>query len=125
MSDKPCKWTEKVKGVGPKGEDLWTVKHGTRAELLESIQRDGPRFVFIVMLTCMHHFPNQRRDFRYSYHMWVHQWTSWQHDLDAETFDGNTEIVVVTDFSAVYEMKDNVGEKCKYGFLSFYAAIAN
>jgi|GEM_PF-5662328 len=57
-------------------------------------------------------FSNKPRDFRYNYHMWVHQWTSWQYDLDAETFDGATEIVVVTDFSAVYEMKDNVGEKC-------------
>ena len=56
MSDKPCKWTEKVKGAGPKGEDVWTVKHCTRAELLESIQRDGPRFVFVFVLTCMHHF---------------------------------------------------------------------
>jgi len=84
---------EKISGIGPKGEDVWTEKYGKRSELLESIQRDGPR---------------------YNYHMWVHQWTRWQYDLDAETFDGETEIVVVTDFSAVYEMKDNVGEKCKY-----------
>ena len=116
MSAKPCKWTEKVKGVGPKGEDIWTTKHGTRAELLESIQRDGPRFVCTLVLMFMRRFSYQPFGFRYNYHMWVHQWTSWQYDLDAETFDGETEIVVVTDFSAVYEMKDNVGEKCKYWF---------
>jgi len=35
---------EKISGIGPKGEDVWTEKHGKRSELLESIQRDGPRF---------------------------------------------------------------------------------
>jgi len=58
---------EKISGIGSKGEDVWTEKHGKRSELPESIQRDGPR---------------------YNYHMWVHQWTRWQYDLDAETFDG-------------------------------------
>ena len=29
---------------------------------------------------------------RYNYHMWVNQWTSHQYDLDAETFDGATEV---------------------------------
>ena len=35
MSEKECKWVEKQKGVGPKGEDVWSTYTGTRAELLD------------------------------------------------------------------------------------------
>lgn len=58
--------------------------------------------------TASHHTAPHRTTSHY-----ITQWTRWQYDLDAETFDGDTEIVVSTDFSAVYEMKDNVGEKCE------------
>ena len=46
--------------------------------------------------------------------MFVNQWTNWQFDLDAETFDGNTEIVIWVDFSAVYKMPDHLQEKYKH-----------
>ena len=39
------------------------------------------------------------------YHMWLNQWQTHQFNLDFETFDGETEIVIVTDFSAVYEVR--------------------
>ena len=39
------------------------------------------------------------------YHMWLNQWQTHQFNLDFETFDGKTEIVIVTDFSAVYEVR--------------------
>ena len=37
--------------------------------------------------------------------MWLNQWQTHQFNLDFETFDGETEIVIVTDFSAVYEVR--------------------
>ena len=45
------------------------------------------------------------RTHQYMYHMWLNQWQTHQFNLDFETFDGKTEIVIVTDFSAVYEVR--------------------
>ena len=75
---------EKISGIDPKGEDVWTEKHGKRSELLESIQRDGPRFAQnYLTLSCFLSRILYWLPFRYNYHMWVHQWTRWQYDLDA------------------------------------------
>ena len=62
---------EKQEEPGPRGEDIYDWKYGTRKELLDIIREKGPR---------------------YNYHKWVHQWTSHQQALDNETFDGKTEI---------------------------------
>lgn len=42
---------------------------------------------------------------KYMYHMWLNQWQTHQINLDFETFDGAKEIVIVTDFSAVYQVR--------------------
>lgn len=94
MSDKLCTWTEKQAEKGPRGEDVYADKTGTRKELLEAIRVDG---------------------FTYNYHMWVNQWTDHQLALDNETFNGENEISVTSDFGATYKMTQRATEKCKYG----------
>jgi hypothetical protein len=94
MSDKPCKWMEKQGELGPRGEDIYDWKFGTRKELIDLIQEKGPR---------------------YNYHKWIHQWTRHQHALDNETFNGRTEISITTDFGASYDMKQQASEKCSHG----------
>lgn len=41
--------------------------------------------------------------------------TSWQFDLNAETFDGNTEMIIWLDFSAIYKMPAYFQEKFTHG----------
>lgn len=94
MSNKPCVWTEKQPLKGPRGEDVYTEKTGTRNELIEAIRVDG---------------------YTYNYHKWLDQWTDHQAALDNETFNGTYEISVTSDFGATYKMTQEATEKCKYG----------
>jgi hypothetical protein len=94
MSLKLCTWTQKKPEQGPKGEDLYVEKIGTRKELIELIQLHG---------------------YTYNYHMWVNQWTAHQAALDNETFNGRTQINVTCDYGSTYAMPQADVEKCGHG----------
>ena len=71
------------------------VEHyGTRAELLEYIREKATEW---------------------SFHRWVKNWMKWQSKLNIATFDGATEILVLTDYAAVYEMKGRTMRTCEHG----------
>ena len=93
MSDAQVTWTEKQE-IGPNEESVYAPRTGTRRELLEAIRRDAPHFI---------------------YHQWLCQWQIHQINLDYQTFDPRTSINIVTDFSAIYNMKGAVQEKCSHG----------
>jgi len=61
-----------------------TEHHGTRAELVDYIRENAAAW---------------------SFHRWVKNWMKWQSKLNMATFDGATEILILTDYAAVYKMK--------------------
>ena len=61
-----------------------TEHHGTRAELVDYIRENAAAW---------------------SFHRWVKNWMKWQSKLNMATFDGATEILILADYAAVYEMK--------------------
>ena len=71
------------------------VEHyGTRAELVDYIREKATQW---------------------SYHRWVKDWMKWQSKVNIATFDGRTEILVLTDYAAVYEMKGKTSRTCEHG----------
>lgn len=71
------------------------VEHyGTRAELVDYIREKAAQW---------------------SYHRWVKDWMKWQSKVNIATFDGRTEILVLTDYAAVYEMKGKSLRTCEHG----------
>jgi len=92
--EKTCTWTEKQEGMGPKGEAIYCSKTGTRRELMAAIKAEGAVF---------------------NNHMWLVQWNDLQARLDNETFYGETEIVIVSDWAATYSMSQHDVEKCSFG----------
>ena len=71
------------------------VEHyGTRAELVDYIREKAAQW---------------------PYHRWVKDWMKWQSKVNIATFDGRTEILVLTDYAAVYEMKGKTSRTCEHG----------
>lgn len=71
------------------------VEHyGTRAELVDYIREKATQW---------------------SYHRWVKDWMKWQSKVNMATFDAKTEILVLTDYAAVYEMKGRNLRTCEHG----------
>ena len=93
-SDDECTWIEKQEDAGPGGEALYLLRTGTRKELLSAIKKESAI---------------------YNHHKWKEQWQNHQITLDDETFDGDTAISAHVDFSAIYQMKQAVTEKCGHG----------
>jgi len=71
-----------------------TEHHGTRAELVDYIKENAAEW---------------------SFHRWVKNWMKWQSKLNMATFDGATEILILADYAAVYEMKGRDSRTCEYG----------
>jgi len=71
-----------------------TEHHGTRAELVDYIRENAAAW---------------------SFHRWVKNWMKWQSKLNMATFDGATEILILTDYAAVYEMKGKTSRTCEHG----------
>ena len=67
--------------------------HGTRAELIDQIH-------------------DKYQD--WAFHRWVNLWQKHQAKLHIATFDGNTEISILTDYAAVYEMKGKDLRTCEH-----------
>ena len=98
-NSEPATWKKRKKidvGCG-RVEDRYVDHTGTRAELLQEIEDSAQEFF---------------------YHRWVMAWTRWQYKLDISTFDASTEILVLTDFAAVYEMKGKDVGTCEHGISS-------
>jgi hypothetical protein len=108
MSDEPVTWTQKQDGMGPKGESIYCDYTGTRRELVEAIRCDLSqvggelRTRAHARLQLNHHLHPLRVQFLN--HIWLCQWIAHQFNLDYETFKGICEIIIVTDFSAVYKV---------------------
>ena len=85
-NQKPAKWMKyKDIDIGDgKTSNKLVEHHGTRAELMAQIERQAQEW---------------------SFHRWVKNWMKHQSKLNVATFDGESEIVVLTDYAAVYEMK--------------------
>jgi hypothetical protein len=49
-----------------------------------------------------------------AYHRWVHFMTRHQEQLEVATFDGNTEILIKTDFAAVATLKASHLTTCEW-----------
>ena len=81
--DIDCTWTELQRDMGPNGEALYCDVTGTRRKLLSRIKEIGPI---------------------YNYHMFANQLTTHQDKLRHETFDGETEIDITSDWAAGYTM---------------------
>ena len=71
-----------------------TEHHGTRAELVDYIKENAAEW---------------------SFHRWVKNWMKWQSKLNMATFDGATEILILADYAAVYEMKGRDSRTCEHG----------
>ena len=71
-----------------------TEHHGTRAELVDYIKENAAEW---------------------SFHRWVKNWMKWQSKLNMATFDGATEILILADYAAVYEMKGKDSRTCEHG----------
>lgn len=72
----------------------WVPVELTRSELLRKIEAALPD---------------------YKYHLWLNAWLKWQFKLDIATFDRATEIVVLTDYAAVYEAKGRHVQTAEHG----------
>jgi len=94
--EQPATWMRREEvDVGSGKMGLRYCAHtGTRAELMQCIEDALPEFF---------------------YHRWLIVWIKWQFKLDIATFDRRNEILVVTDFAALYEMK---GKKVSRSFLA-------
>ena len=93
--DKPVIW-RRYKDI-PSGDARDKTRklvphHGTRRELLEWLE-ERSKYLF--------------------YHIWLWQWCAWQKKLCVATFHRTTEIVVVIDWAAVYEMKGDFVGTCE------------
>lgn len=80
--------------VGKREETRWVDHTGTRKELLSEIKAHTPEFL---------------------YHQWVREWAKWQFKLDIATFNSTREILVLTDFAAVYQMSGKDVGTCEHG----------
>ena len=72
----------------------WVPVELTRSELLRKIEAALPD---------------------YKYHLWLNAWLKWHFKLDIATFDRATEIVVLTDYAAVYEAKGRHVQTAEHG----------
>ena len=98
-NDSAATWkrpTEIDAGKG-RSETRFVEHTGTRAELLAEIEGSVPEFL---------------------YHRWIRMWMKWQFKLDIATFNGRHEILILTDFAAIYEMKGKEVGNSEHGISS-------
>lgn len=95
-TDDPCTWKRPttVDAGNGRQETRYVDHRGTRKELLDEIKEASREF---------------------NYHQWIREWTKWMFKLDIATFNGTREILVLTDFAAVYDMSGKDVSTCEHG----------
>ena len=95
QTEDECVWKRPTEVDAGNGRtEVRYVEHtGTRNGLLNEIREATPQFL---------------------YHQWVREFTKWQFKLDIATFNPH-EIVILTDFAAIYEMKGHDVANSEHG----------
>ena len=88
---------EEVDAGNGRTEERFVEHTGTRTELLDAIEAEAPAFL---------------------YHRFIRGWMKWQFKLDVATFNGQHEVLVLTDYAADYEMKGKKVDTCEHGISS-------